>query len=173
MSDKIRIGVIGTGQIGTRHLERYAAIPDAEVVAICDLREDAARGLAHEFGIPDVYTDYRQMLERKDIQSVDVCLHNRLPPPDGRGRAGGGQERATAKSRCPGPTTTPRRCTTRPRRTGNKLHIQLGTIYSPRGARRAQAHRRTGTWAISISPRRSTTAGAGAPLWTATAPRPL
>ncbi len=78
MSDKTRIAIIGVGQIGTRHLEKYAQIPDAEVVAIADLREDHAERIAEQFGVPDTYGDYAAMLKRNDIDAVDVCLHNRL-----------------------------------------------------------------------------------------------
>ncbi len=77
MPDRVKIGIIGTGQIGTHHIEGYAQIPEAEMVAVCDVREDVARGLANKYGIKDVYTDYHEMLKRDDITSIDVCLHNR------------------------------------------------------------------------------------------------
>jgi predicted dehydrogenase len=77
MADRVKLGIIGTGQIGTHHIEAYAQIPEADMVAVCDVREDAARAVAAKFGIPHVYTDYREMLKREDITSVDVCLHNR------------------------------------------------------------------------------------------------
>ena len=129
MSDKIRIGVIGTGQIGTRHLERYAPIPDAEVVAICDLRESMP-ALASQFGIPDVYTDYRKMLERSDIQAVDVCLHNRFHRPMAEAVLEAGKH-----CYCEKPMSwtynDAKAMYDTAQRTGNKLHIQLGTIYSP------------------------------------------
>jgi len=137
MSDKVRIGVIGTGQIGTRHLERYAPIPEAEVVAVCDVREEAARALAAQFGIPDVYTDYRQMLERTDIQAVDVCLHNRLHRPAAEAVMEAGKD-----CYCEKPMSwtygDARAMVETARRTGRKLHIQLGTLYS----REARAARR-------------------------------
>jgi predicted dehydrogenase len=77
MADRIKLALIGTGQIGTHHLEAYAKIPEAEVVAVCDIRGDVARAMADKFGIKDTYTDYHEMLKRDDIVSVDVCLHNR------------------------------------------------------------------------------------------------
>ncbi len=78
MANRVKIGIIGTGQIGTRHIENYAQIPEAEMVAVCDVREDVARAVAQKFGIKDVYTDYHELLKRDDITSVDVCLHNRF-----------------------------------------------------------------------------------------------
>jgi predicted dehydrogenase len=78
MPGKIKLGIIGAGQIGTHHLEAYAQIAEAEMVAVCDVREEAAQAAAQRFGIPHVYTDYHELLKRDDITSVDVCLHNRL-----------------------------------------------------------------------------------------------
>jgi predicted dehydrogenase len=33
------------------------------------------------YGIPDVYTDFHELLKREDVQAVDVCLHNNLHMP--------------------------------------------------------------------------------------------
>jgi predicted dehydrogenase len=82
MGNKIRVGVIGVGQIGKRHLDVYKGkIPDAEVVAIADVNEAEAQRVSGVYGIPDVYTDFRQLLQRDDIVAVDVCLHNTLHMP--------------------------------------------------------------------------------------------
>jgi predicted dehydrogenase len=78
MADKIRIGIIGTGIIGKAHVAGYQPIPEAEIVAICDLREDEAKRVAAQYGIPHVYTNYHDLLKRDDIDAVDVCLHNRF-----------------------------------------------------------------------------------------------
>src|SRR5438445_336120 len=79
---RIRIGVIGTGQIGKRHLSNYQEIEDAEIVAVADLNEPEAQRVAALHNIPNVYTDYRELLKRDDIQAVDVCLHNVLHRPE-------------------------------------------------------------------------------------------
>ena len=81
MTKKIRVGIIGTGQIGKAHIRTYQEVPDCEIVAVADLREEEAKRVAQEYGIPHVYTDYRDLLARTDIHSVDVCLHNRLHRP--------------------------------------------------------------------------------------------
>ncbi len=81
MSEEVNLGVIGTGQIGTRHLERYGNVPGARVVAVCDLDEQKARGAAERFDVPRVFTDFRELLAEDDIAAVDVCLHNNLHAP--------------------------------------------------------------------------------------------
>jgi len=74
--EKIRVGVIGVGQIGKQHLDNYQKIEGAEVVAIADVNEHEANRVAGLYGIPNVYTNFRDLLARDDIQAVDVCLHN-------------------------------------------------------------------------------------------------
>jgi predicted dehydrogenase len=81
MAEKLRIGIIGVGQIGQVHLENYHVIPEVAVVAIADTNRELAREVASRYSIPDVYTDFRELLRREDIQAVDVCLHNNLHMP--------------------------------------------------------------------------------------------
>jgi predicted dehydrogenase len=72
-SDRIRVGFIGAGLIGTRHLIDFAAQPDVEVVAVAELspaRLAAARAVAG--GRPEGVTDFRRLLDRSDIDAVVV-----------------------------------------------------------------------------------------------------
>jgi predicted dehydrogenase len=77
----VRIGIIGVGQIGKHHINNYSKIPNAQLVAVADVNEAEARRVAEQFNIPDIYTDYRDLLAREDIQAVDVALHNNLHMP--------------------------------------------------------------------------------------------
>jgi predicted dehydrogenase len=82
MGDKVRIGIIGVGQIGKHHLNVYQEqVPNAEIVAVADINEAEANRVSEAYGIPDVYTDFRELLKRDDIEAVDVCLHNNLHMP--------------------------------------------------------------------------------------------
>ena len=58
---KVRIGVIGIGNMGSIHVRDVAALENCELAAICDLIEERAARPAAEFGVP-AYTDYRAML---------------------------------------------------------------------------------------------------------------
>jgi predicted dehydrogenase len=80
-NQKVRIGFVGVGQIGKAHLDTYQKIPSAEIVAVCDANEAEARRVAEKYHVPNVYTDFRKLLARDDIQAVDVCLHNNLHSP--------------------------------------------------------------------------------------------
>ena len=81
MKRKVKIGIIGVGQIGKFHLGAYAKIPEAEVVAASDINEEELKKVAETFKITSTYTDFRELLERDDVEAVDVCLHNNLHAP--------------------------------------------------------------------------------------------
>lgn len=81
MSAKLKAGVIGAGIIGKHHLNGYAHIPEVEIVAVCDVREEEARAVAAQLNIPHVFTDYRELLKLEEIDVVDVCLPNVLHCP--------------------------------------------------------------------------------------------
>jgi len=77
----IRIGIIGCGQIAQQHLTTYAKIPAAQVVACADIDPAAAVSTAERFGIPNVYYTADEMLDRDDLNAIDVCVHNNLHMP--------------------------------------------------------------------------------------------
>jgi len=78
MKDQVRVGIIGVGQQGERHVQNYQKVPDAKIVAIADLKEEVRSRISQQYGIADTYADYHQLLARDDIDSVDIILHNRL-----------------------------------------------------------------------------------------------
>jgi predicted dehydrogenase len=69
------IGMIGCGGITTHHLTAYRKAK-YRVVALCDIRRSAAEARRDEFyPNADVYEDYRDLLQRNDIQVVDIATH--------------------------------------------------------------------------------------------------
>jgi predicted dehydrogenase len=73
MREKLRVGVIGAGRwAGMAHLPGFSRSPLCELVAICDVDRAKAEARAAEFGIPDVNTDYQEILRRDDIDVVDI-----------------------------------------------------------------------------------------------------
>ena len=76
-SNKLKVAVVGAGGISrAAHLPGWKNINEAEVVAIADINPAAAKATAGEFCIPEVYTDYREMLKRSDVDVVDICIPN-------------------------------------------------------------------------------------------------
>lgn len=129
MNDKVRIGVIGVGLIGKTHLRNYADIPEAEVVAIADVNPLALDSVAEEFGITNTYTDFRELLNRDDIEAIDVCLHNNFHAPVTIEALRAGKhvycEKPIAGSYADGNAMleAAKAC-------GKMLHIQLSSLYS-------------------------------------------
>lgn len=79
---KLRVGVIGVGAIATDevhgHIPNYMKIPDVEVVAISDVNGRRAQYVADRFGIPQVYTHFRDMLAHTEVDAVSIAVPNYL-----------------------------------------------------------------------------------------------
>lgn len=70
-----KIGLIGCGGISAAHLDAYRTA-DWDVVALCSRRQEAAKARCQEFyPQAEVYTDYRKLLERGDVDVVDIALY--------------------------------------------------------------------------------------------------
>lgn len=79
--EKVKAGMVGLGLVSTSHFKGYASHPAAEVVAVCDLNRPRAEEFARAFGIPEVYTHYAEMLEKADINTVDIATPTYLHGP--------------------------------------------------------------------------------------------
>lgn len=71
-SGRLRVGIIGAGDISKNHLIAWKAA-NAEVVAVCDTVEERANARAAEYGIPSVYTDAAKMVAEAPIDAVDIA----------------------------------------------------------------------------------------------------
>lgn len=70
------IGVIGTGNISSAHLNGYLAFPEqCRIVALCDIDPDKAERRRVEFGLDEarVYADAAEMLAAEDLDLVSVA----------------------------------------------------------------------------------------------------
>lgn len=75
---KLKIGVIGTGNISQFHLKSYAADPRVEIYALCDLNRERAEKAAKEYGVPAerVFTDVHDLVALPEVDAVSVCTWN-------------------------------------------------------------------------------------------------
>ena len=84
MEKKIKIGIIGCGGIANgKHMPSLSKLNDVEMVAFCDLVPERAEKAKAEYGTPDakVYTDYKELLQDKEIEVIHVCTPNRSHAP--------------------------------------------------------------------------------------------
>ena len=75
---KLRVGLLGAGGISGVHCKAWSNMPQCELVAITDLDARVARQKADKFNIPDVETDAKRLISRKDIDIIDVVVPNRF-----------------------------------------------------------------------------------------------
>ncbi|MBN1803864.1 MAG: Gfo/Idh/MocA family oxidoreductase [Sedimentisphaerales bacterium] len=75
---KIKVGVIGTGFIGPAHIEALRRLGNIEIAALAESTTELAKFKAELLGIEEYYGDYKQLLNKKDIQSVHICSPNYL-----------------------------------------------------------------------------------------------
>jgi myo-inositol 2-dehydrogenase/D-chiro-inositol 1-dehydrogenase len=74
MTSKVNVGLIGAGRIGRVHAENLAyRIPQAQVIAVADVFQEAARKCAADFHIPTVVPDPQAIFDDPHIDAVIVC----------------------------------------------------------------------------------------------------
>jgi predicted dehydrogenase len=66
---KVRAAVIGVGYLGRFHAQKYAQLPECELVAVVDARQEAREAVATEVGARGL-EDYRQLLGQVDAVSI-------------------------------------------------------------------------------------------------------
>jgi predicted dehydrogenase len=76
-NDAVRVAFIGVGNRGAYLLKQMLEVPGIQVVAICDLDAERVRSavdLATAKGHkPEIYSEYRKLLDRKDIDAVVIA----------------------------------------------------------------------------------------------------
>ncbi len=73
---KVRIAMVGAGNIARVHLQAYKNVENAEVVALCDINEETLAETAKMFGIEKTYTNQAEMLKNEELDACDVCVWN-------------------------------------------------------------------------------------------------
>lgn len=70
---KIKVGIAGLGRLGRVHAQNLAfKIPNAELTAACSIVPAELDYAKNELGVTDVYTDFREMLAKADIDAVAI-----------------------------------------------------------------------------------------------------
>ena len=72
----LKLAIVGAGAISGAHLRAVSTIDEIEVVAIADIDPERAEKRAAEFGIPHTYVDYKEMIDKEDVEAVSVLTWN-------------------------------------------------------------------------------------------------
>ena len=78
--EKVKVAVIGCGNRGRLGLLRTLLVcPEAEIVALCDLREDRLQKAKEDVAkagrtvVPELYTDYNELLKNDNVEAVVIA----------------------------------------------------------------------------------------------------
>ncbi len=78
----IRIAVLGCGLIAERaHFPAYAASEVAEVTVVMSRDQSKAERFRAQYGANAALSDWREAINRDDVDAVDICLPNSLHAP--------------------------------------------------------------------------------------------
>jgi len=73
-SRKVKLGVIGTGRMGSVHVRNIVSqIPAADLVAVCDIRLKVAEAVAKECGVQRAVRDYHELLADPQIEAILIA----------------------------------------------------------------------------------------------------
>ncbi len=85
MPKPLNIGIIGYGFMGRAHSNAYRKVNQffklayqPVLKAACARKEDKLRDFAANWGWESVETDWRKLIERPDIDAIDICVPNNL-----------------------------------------------------------------------------------------------
>jgi len=73
----LKSAVIGCGHIGPHHANCYQGTREVQLAAVVDIVPERAEQVARKHGVP-FYADFREVLKRKDIDIIDVCVPSGL-----------------------------------------------------------------------------------------------
>ena len=74
--EKVKVGIIGSRFAASLHAKAYQKCPDVNIVAAAAI--DNLENFCKQYKIPKAYSDYREMLEKEDMQMVSICVPNYL-----------------------------------------------------------------------------------------------
>src|SRR5688500_970822 len=80
---ELRIGIVGYGFMGRAHSNAYRQVNkffslehQPVLKAVCGRNHEKTRGFAENWGWESIETDWRRLVERDDIDAIDICTPN-------------------------------------------------------------------------------------------------
>lgn len=70
--DRVRLGIVGIGNIVGLNAAGYLAHERCDVVALCDRRRDKAESVARQWGIPRAYDELDALLADDEVDAIEV-----------------------------------------------------------------------------------------------------
>ncbi|MEJ2007161.1 MAG: Gfo/Idh/MocA family oxidoreductase [Acidobacteriota bacterium] len=76
--ENIKVGIVGSAFVSNLHAEAFQEVAEAEIVAACSPDKSHVEDFSRKWKIPTALTDYRKLLDRKDVDVVVVGIPNHL-----------------------------------------------------------------------------------------------
>jgi predicted dehydrogenase len=73
---KLKIAIIGTGNISRVHANAYEKLDNTDIVAACDVNSIRAETFCTERDIPGIYSDHIEMINKEKLDAVSICTWN-------------------------------------------------------------------------------------------------
>ena len=88
MSDQVNVGIVGAAFMGRAHsngyldVAHYFDLPGKPVMhTVCDINKSASEALARQYGWQKTETSWQRLVERDDIDLIDICTSNKYHMP--------------------------------------------------------------------------------------------
>ncbi|KYK33790.1 MAG: hypothetical protein AYK22_06135 [Thermoplasmatales archaeon SG8-52-3] len=75
IGDKLKVGVIGAGRWGKKHIDEYSKMKDVEILFVSDISKKDLDFCKTKYNIENVTTDYNDVLS-SDVDAVSICTSN-------------------------------------------------------------------------------------------------
>jgi predicted dehydrogenase len=78
MSEKIKIGIVGTGGIAHAHMEHYVKFADVEIVGACDIAPGKAREFLDRYNLKSApaFESVKELVKNVKMDGASVCTYN-------------------------------------------------------------------------------------------------
>ena len=80
----VKIGIVGVGGIANGvHITQLLEVKDCQITAICDINPNALKKTGDRLNLPENrrFTDYKALIDCKNVDAVEVCTPNYLHIP--------------------------------------------------------------------------------------------
>ncbi|MER3473510.1 MAG: oxidoreductase [Armatimonadota bacterium] len=77
--DRVRIGIIGVGGMGSAHAKMMSEVGEVQLCAVADVDPDVAKQVGEQYGVP-YFTDYRQCIDSGLLDAVIVATSHPVHP---------------------------------------------------------------------------------------------
>ncbi|MCL0044383.1 Gfo/Idh/MocA family oxidoreductase [Dehalococcoidia bacterium] len=71
--ERVRVGIVGAGEnVRIRHIPGFQSIEGVELVSVCNRSRESSQRVADEFGIPNVYDNWLDLVEADDTDAICI-----------------------------------------------------------------------------------------------------